>query len=182
MSADRNLITYKGYTGEVRLDVEESILRGRIVNIDDVVTFQGRTIDEVKAEFVNSVDDYLDQCAELGEDPDKPFSGHLTLRMNPETHRVFHAYAKANGWSLNGVIVKVLDRQASRYKDLLAGRSFDVNPAASLSKAGSRKARKPARRKAGKTPSDSAPGGEPGNPPSNRFSTEKPKRGRKTEA
>ena len=58
----RSLVEYKGYLGAIRFDAEESVLRGRVVNIDDIVTFQGETVDEVIAEFKESVDDYLEQC------------------------------------------------------------------------------------------------------------------------
>jgi predicted HicB family RNase H-like nuclease len=121
-----NLLKCDGYIGAIQLDVEESILRGRIINIDDIVTFQGKTIDEVKAEFRNSVIDYREQCAASGGEPNKPFSGNLTLRINPRTHRVLDAYAKAQGTSLNGEITKILDEAAARYQALLIREAVPV--------------------------------------------------------
>ena len=120
------LLAYKGYLGLVRLDPRDMTLRGRIVNIDDLVTFQGKTTDEVAQEFRDSIDDYLEQCEELGEAPEKPFSGRLSLRMKPRTHRILHAYAQVKGKSLNGQIGKVLDR----YADNIAARnkSLELTP------------------------------------------------------
>jgi predicted HicB family RNase H-like nuclease len=120
-----SLLEHKGYLGAVQFDAEEAVLRGRIVNIDDVVTFQGATVPEVMAQFKESVEDYLEQCAELGQDPDRPFSGRLTLRMKPQTHRVLQTYAKVRGKSLNGQIARVLDREAIRIQKRL-GRSIVV--------------------------------------------------------
>lgn len=113
------LLNYKGYLGAVRLDTRDMTLRGRIVNIDDLVTFQGETPTEVVEEFRDSVDDYLLQCKELGEIPQKPFSGRLSLRMSPRTHRIIRTYALANGKSLNSQISKELDRYADRLETRL---------------------------------------------------------------
>jgi predicted HicB family RNase H-like nuclease len=44
------------------------------------VTFKGKTVEEARQEFYNSVDDYLAFCEDLGEEPDKPFSGKLRFR------------------------------------------------------------------------------------------------------
>ena len=71
------MFVYKGYAGQVDVDVEADILFGRVLDINDVVTFQGKTVAEARQEFQNSVDDYLEFCAELGREPDRPFSGKL---------------------------------------------------------------------------------------------------------
>jgi predicted HicB family RNase H-like nuclease len=41
----RRLLEYRGYLGAIRFDAEGLVLRGRVVNIDDIVTFQGGTVD-----------------------------------------------------------------------------------------------------------------------------------------
>jgi predicted HicB family RNase H-like nuclease len=74
------MMTYKGYTASVEVDVEAGILFGRVLDIKDVVTFKAKTVEDVVREFQNSVDDYLAFCDELGEEPDKPFSGKLPFR------------------------------------------------------------------------------------------------------
>ncbi len=63
---------YKEYTGEFTVDLEENIIRGRVVGIRDVVTFQGNTVAEARAEFMNSVDEYLAFCEKLGRTPETP--------------------------------------------------------------------------------------------------------------
>ena len=69
------MLRYKGYTGYVEFDDEADMLHGEILDTRDVVTFQGRTVDEVRKAFRDSVDDYLAFCAERNEQPEKPFSG-----------------------------------------------------------------------------------------------------------
>lgn len=98
------MLKYKGYHGKVELDEEAGLLHGEIIDLNDVVTFQGRTVEEIQTAFKDSVDDYLDFCAERGEEPDKPFSGKLMLRLPKEVHRNVYLKAKKEGKSLNEFI------------------------------------------------------------------------------
>lgn len=106
------MMKYKGYIGHVIYDDEAKLLHGEVINIRDVVTFQGQSVDELERAFHDSVDDYLDMCAERGEEPDKPFSGRLVLRLDPELHKASFLAAKSTGKSLNTWIADTL-RQAT---------------------------------------------------------------------
>lgn len=64
------MMEYKGYIGKVRIDDEASILYGEVINIRDVITFAGVSVEEVQQAFRESVDDYLAFCAERGESPE----------------------------------------------------------------------------------------------------------------
>lgn len=66
------MIQYKGYSGEFTFDDEVGLYHGEVVGISDVITFQGRTIDETKAAFADSVDEYLKFCFERGRQPKVP--------------------------------------------------------------------------------------------------------------
>lgn len=98
------LFSYKGYTGKVEVDAEANVLAGEVLNIRDVVTFEGDTVPEVKQAFRDSVDDYLDFCNGLGRKPNKPFSGKLAYRTTPERHRQIFIAASNRGKSLNAWI------------------------------------------------------------------------------
>ncbi|NEX14467.1 MAG: toxin-antitoxin system HicB family antitoxin [Prosthecochloris sp.] len=103
------MLTYKGYNGHVEYDDEAGIFHGEVLDARDVVTFQGTTVSEIETAFRESVDEYLAFCNERGEEPDKPFSGKLILRMTPDLHhKVFLKAAKA-GKSLNRWISDTLD-------------------------------------------------------------------------
>jgi predicted HicB family RNase H-like nuclease len=99
---------YKGYESVVEFDDEAEIFHGEIINIRDVVTFQGRSVEELKQAFQDSVDDYLEFCQQRGEEPDKPFSGKLMVRINPQLHKVIALRAKQEGKSLNSWIEQQL--------------------------------------------------------------------------
>ncbi len=68
---------YKSYTGKVEFDDEANLFHGEVIGLRDVITFQGRTADEVKAAFRESADDYLAFCTKRCEEPAKPFTGKL---------------------------------------------------------------------------------------------------------
>ncbi|MEE9368903.1 MAG: type II toxin-antitoxin system HicB family antitoxin [Pontiella sp.] len=55
---------YKGYIGKVEFDDDANIFHGEIINLRDVVTFQGESVTELREAFKDSVDDYLEFCAE----------------------------------------------------------------------------------------------------------------------
>jgi len=102
------MMEYKGYVAKVEFDDEANIFHGEVVNIRDVVTFQGRSVDELRLAFEESVDDYLAFCAERGEEPEKPFSGRFVVRLSPEQHRQISLAAKRAGKSLNAWVIERL--------------------------------------------------------------------------
>jgi predicted HicB family RNase H-like nuclease len=111
------MLNYKGYTGQLEIDDDAGIIFGRVLDIRDVVTFKGETVAEAKQSFQDSVDDYLEFCQELGQEPDKPFSGKLPFRTTPEHHRkLFLAAAKA-GKSINAWMDEVLVKAANELID-----------------------------------------------------------------
>jgi len=116
------MMTYKGYSGQVEFDDEADILHGRVIGIKDVITFEGRTVDDIRVAFHDSVDDYLEFCQELGQEPDKPFSGKLPFRTSPERHRRIYLAAKKAGESINSWMDDVLSEAADE-----ALRLFDAS-------------------------------------------------------
>ena len=106
-----NSFQYKGYSGHVEFYPEERILHGRVLDIDDIVTFEGTTVDELERAFQESVDEYLAYCAEIGKQPEKPFSGRLNLRMPPNLHRRLHIKAEQTGLSINSLILEAIDQR-----------------------------------------------------------------------
>lgn len=95
------MLEHRGYVGRVEYDDEARLFHGEVLDLRDVVTFQGTSVEELEAAFRDSVDDYLEFCEERGEEPDKPFSGRLMLRLSPDLHRAVYVRARREGKSLN---------------------------------------------------------------------------------
>ena len=105
---------YKGYNAVVTYDNDLGILHGEVIDTRDVITFQARSVDDLEVEFQRSVDDYLKFCEERGREPDKPFSGKVALRMDPETHRSIVGVARTSGKSLNTWILDAIGNEMHR--------------------------------------------------------------------
>ena len=102
------MLKYKGYIGHLVFDDDAEIFHGEVINTKDVITFQGKSVEEIKKEFEESIDDYLEFCESRNEKPDKPFSGKLSLRLDPEVHQKVYIAAKEENKSLNSWIVDSL--------------------------------------------------------------------------
>lgn len=106
------MMQYKGYAGRVEFDEDSEIFHGEVIGIRDVVTFQGKSVKEIKKSFHDSVDDYLAFCKKRAEEPDKPFTGKFVVRLTPEQHRKVYLVSKIQGTSLNHWVSHVLEKAA----------------------------------------------------------------------
>jgi predicted HicB family RNase H-like nuclease len=109
-----NLLRYKGYTGQVEVDAEAGVLFGRVLDIRDVITFEGETVADIMAAFHDSVNDYLAFCDEQGKEPDKPYSGKLAFRTTPDRHRKIALAAAGAGKSVNAWMDDTVAEAAER--------------------------------------------------------------------
>ena len=108
------MLQYKGFVGEIKIDNDAKILFGRVINTRDVISFQAQNINDMEQRFKDSVDDYLEFCAEEGMEPEKPYSGKFVLRLTPESHKkAFLAASQANR-SLNAWIAENIEQCANQ--------------------------------------------------------------------
>ena len=105
-----SILTYKGYQGRFAYDPDADIFHGDVLHITDVVTFQGRSIDELKTALADSIEDYFDMCNQVGKSPQKPFSGRFNVRLTPELHQKAAHTAAVEGMSLNNWIVHTVEK------------------------------------------------------------------------
>jgi predicted HicB family RNase H-like nuclease len=103
-----NSMTYKGYTARMDFDTEDKIIVGRVLDIDDIITFHGASVAEFEATFQAAVDSYIAACARLGQAAEKPASGRLMLRVAPAVHAAAVKASARSGQSLNKWAEKVL--------------------------------------------------------------------------
>ncbi len=112
------MMEYKGYVGKVEFDDEAGIFHGEVLDTRDVITFQGRSVDELKTAFQESIDDYLAFCKQRGEEPNKPFSGQFVTRIPPELHRQVNLAASISGKSLNAWVAEQLQAAVASIKSV----------------------------------------------------------------
>lgn len=81
-------LTYKGYTAKIRYSEEGGCFVGRVVNIDDIVSFDGSTDEELRAAFEGMVDFYIEVCI-TPENPPQKHSGGLLSRLRAALQQTF---------------------------------------------------------------------------------------------
>ena len=96
-----NSISYSGYTASMSFDTDDKIIVGRVLDIDDIITFHGESVAEFEAAFHAAVDGYIAACKQLGSAPEKPASGKMMLRIAPTVHAAALKAAARSGVSLN---------------------------------------------------------------------------------
>ena len=105
-----NAMTYKGYTARVEYDPRDEIFVGRVLGIEDRITFHGATVATLRREFQAAIDHYVTDCTARGRAPQRPYSGKILLRVAPEVHARAAMTAEAQGKSLNQWAAEVLAR------------------------------------------------------------------------
>jgi len=104
-----NTMSYEGYTARIDFDAEDNIFFGRVLGVNDTISFHGETVAELTSDFHNAIKHYLADCKKTGRQPDKPASGKLMLRVRPEVHAAVAIKAEASGKSLNQWAAEVLE-------------------------------------------------------------------------
>ena len=96
-----NTLSYKGYTASMVFDTEDKVIVGRVLEINDIITFHGESVADFETNFHTVVNGYIAACEELGSKPEKPASGKLMLRIAPDIHAAALRAAAQSGISLN---------------------------------------------------------------------------------
>ena len=111
-----DVLKYKGYEALIKYSIEDEGLVGRLLHINDIITFFGKDHDEVISEFHSTVNSYLSFCKERGVEPNKPYKGSFNIRTTPEIHKALVNKAIQLNISLNECVNLALTEYLSRVK------------------------------------------------------------------
>ena len=107
----KDVLTYRGFIGSVHFSAVDKVFHGRIEGIDDLVTFEGRSVDELLEAFHSEVDDYVKLCKEHGKEAMRSYKGGFNVRVTPEIHRQAVETAIKKGMSLNQLVQKAIEKE-----------------------------------------------------------------------
>ncbi len=99
-----NALEHQGFYGTVEYSSEDEVFYGKMIGINDLVTFEGDCVASLKNNFVEAVEDYIVLCQEVGKSPLKSFKGSFNVRLNPELHRKAFISAASSHISLNAFV------------------------------------------------------------------------------
>jgi len=54
-----DIVEYKGYYTSLHFSSEDEVFYGKLLDIDDLVNFEGASVEEFKRAFHEAVEDYL---------------------------------------------------------------------------------------------------------------------------
>lgn len=98
-------LKYKGYIGSIEYSEEDNCLYGKVLGLYKVlISYEGNTIQELKQDFIEGVNQYLKSCKEDGKTPQKSFTGTFNVRVPAEVHGKAVLKAKSEGISLNAFV------------------------------------------------------------------------------
>ena len=106
-------MNYKGYSARIEFDADDELFFGKLAGVADVIGFHADTVVGLKQAFHEAVDDYVETCRKLGKDPQKPYSGKMMFRVDPEIHARAARAAELAGKSLNQWAEEVLDKASA---------------------------------------------------------------------
>lgn len=101
-------LLHLGFHGTAELSYEDNCLHGKILFIDDLITYEAETPEGLKNSFIEAVDRYLAYCKRTGKPPNKPYSGTFNVRVGSEIHREACTAAAENEQPLNDFVKDAL--------------------------------------------------------------------------
>ncbi|MBR0366599.1 MAG: type II toxin-antitoxin system HicB family antitoxin [Clostridia bacterium] len=99
-----NLLEYKGYYGTVEYSSDDNILFGKVIGISGLLSYEGGSIEELKADFEAAINEYLESCKEQNIEPQKVYRGSFNVRISPSLHKSLSLSAAAHNQTLNSTV------------------------------------------------------------------------------
>lgn len=109
-----NTLEHKGYIGSIEFSAEDKCLFGKIEFINDLILFDGESVEQIERAFQDAVNSYIDFCTSQGKEPNQPFKGSFNVRVGETLHRLAALEAKKTGVTLNDYIKQALEEKLNQ--------------------------------------------------------------------
>ena len=106
----KDILMYKDFIGSVHFSADDKVFHGKIEGITDLVTFEGKSVDELEKAFHEAVNDYVTLCKEAGKEPLKSCRGSFNVRIPSELHIKAMKQAVKLGIPLNQLVQKAIEK------------------------------------------------------------------------
>ncbi|HPB82494.1 MAG TPA: type II toxin-antitoxin system HicB family antitoxin [Spirochaetota bacterium] len=112
----KDILNYKEFIGSVHFNSDDEIFYGKIEGINDLVTFEGKSVKELLASFKEAVEDYIVLCKSNKKPVYKSYKGSFNVRISPALHRKAFEKALSLGIPLNQLVQKAIENEVSSNK------------------------------------------------------------------
>lgn len=104
-----NIMKYKGYWAKVQYSEEDECFWGKVEGLKNTsITFEGDTVKDLKKDFKDSIDFYLDKCKANNEKPEIPCKGSLNVRLGTDLHSKAKLKSIEKNISINELIKEAI--------------------------------------------------------------------------
>lgn len=94
-------LKYKDYLSTLHFSAEDEVFHGKVIGINDLITFEGQSVKELKEAFKEAIEDYLETCRELKKEPEKMYKGNFNVRVPMQLHKKAAIIAAQKSMTLN---------------------------------------------------------------------------------
>ena len=109
----KDVLNYKEFIGSVHFSADDKVFYGKVEGINDLITFEGETVNELTDAFHYVVDEHIKDCELNNTAPEKSYKGSFNVRLTPDLHRRIAVSAKIHGESINKFVSDVLNKSVS---------------------------------------------------------------------
>jgi predicted HicB family RNase H-like nuclease len=106
-----DVLSYKGFIGSVHFSSHDDVFFGKVEGINDLITFEGDSVNELKTAFRYVIDEHIKDCEKENIQIETGYNGSLHLELTPDLHRRAAIIAKAHGSTLNAFIKNAIEQK-----------------------------------------------------------------------
>ena len=113
-----DILQYKNYYASVQFSAVDEVFYGKVLGINDLISFEGASVKELKTSFEEAIEDYLDTCGEVGKEPDKTYKGTFNVRVPSTLHKEAALYAAVHNITLNEFVKVAISYTLNHKKEI----------------------------------------------------------------
>ncbi|MGF7080274.1 type II toxin-antitoxin system HicB family antitoxin [Mucilaginibacter sp. UYCu711] len=113
-------LKYQDYTATIHYSADDEVFFGKVIGINDLITFEGISVAELKYAFKEAMEDYIETCKSIGKSPDKTYKGVFNVRVPAGLHKKAAIFALQHRITLNDFVKTALVYAVKHEKDISA--------------------------------------------------------------
>ena len=113
-------LKYQDYTATIHYSADDEVFFGKVIGINDLITFEGISVAELKDAFKEAMEDYIETCKSIGKSPDKTYKGVFNVRVPASLHKKAAIFALQHRITLNDFVKTALVYAVKHEKDISA--------------------------------------------------------------
>ena len=107
----KDVLKYKGFIGSVHYAAEDRVFYGKVEGLNDLISFEGSSVDELEEGFQYMVDKHIEDCEKNDIPLEKSYKGNLNIRLSQDLHKKAAYQASSRGVSLNQYINNAIKKE-----------------------------------------------------------------------